>query len=55
MRAAEAWSIARAFTELASDTEIGNDASLRTHQRCGFVEVERLIKLRKKLSSSEAV
>jgi aminoglycoside 6'-N-acetyltransferase I len=55
MRAAEAWSIARGFTELASDTEIGNDASLRMHERCGFIEIERLIKLRKELSSSEAV
>jgi aminoglycoside 6'-N-acetyltransferase I len=47
--AAEAWSRERGFTELASDTEIHNEASLRAHQRCGFEEVERLIKLRKAL------
>ena len=50
MRAAEEWSIARGYSELASDTEIDNVASLRAHQACGFAEVERLIKLRKGLS-----
>ncbi len=33
----------------ASDTEIDNEASLHAHVRCGFVETERLIKLRKSL------
>ena len=47
--AAEAWSRERGFTELASDTEVHNEASLQAHQRCGFEEVERLIKLRKAL------
>ncbi len=50
MQAAEAWSTDRGFTELASDTEIENEASLRAHERCGFEETERLIKLRKRLS-----
>ena len=50
MQAAETWSRERGFTELASDTEIHNAASLRAHQRCGFEEVERLIKLRKSLA-----
>jgi aminoglycoside 6'-N-acetyltransferase I len=49
MAAAEAWSRERGFVELASDTEIHNDASLQAHQHCGFEEVERLIKLRKPL------
>ncbi len=49
MQAAEAWSIERGFTELASDTQLDNDRSLRAHERCGFEEVERLIKLRKPL------
>lgn len=49
MRAAEAWSTERGYTELASDTELANVASLRAHERCGFQEVERLIKLRKPL------
>ena len=50
MLAAETWSRERGFTEIASDTEIHNDASLRAHERCGFEEVERLIKLKKKLN-----
>jgi aminoglycoside 6'-N-acetyltransferase I len=50
MQAAEAWSAARGFTEIASDTELENLASLRAHERCGFQEVERLIKLRKPLA-----
>ncbi len=49
MRAAEEWSKARGFAELASDTELDNAASLRAHEACGFSEVERLIKLRKPL------
>lgn len=49
MQSAEAWSRAHGFTELASDTEIENEASLRAHERCGFSEVERLVKLRKPL------
>lgn len=50
MRAAEEWSKTRGFTELASDTELDNAASLRAHEACGFSEVERLIKLRKPLA-----
>jgi len=50
MLAAEAWSIAQGYTELASDTELDNAGSLRAHERCGFAEVERLIKLRKVLA-----
>lgn len=49
MRSAERWARARGFTELASDAEISNDASLRAHARCGFEEVERLVKFRKAL------
>ena len=47
--AAEAWARARGFTELASDTQAGNDLSERAHERCGFETVERLIKFRKTL------
>ena len=50
MSAAEDWARARGFTELASDTQLDNDASQRAHARCGFDEVERLIKFRKKLA-----
>ena len=49
MRAAEEWSRARGYKELASDTEIHNEGSLLAHQKCGFEEVDRLIKFRKKL------
>lgn len=49
MRSAEDWARVRGFTELASDTEIQNSASLRAHEACGFDEVERLIKFRKVL------
>jgi aminoglycoside 6'-N-acetyltransferase I len=49
LRSAEEWARTRGFTELASDTEIENDASLRAHLRCGFDETDRLIKFRKLL------
>jgi len=49
MRAAEDWARARGFTELASDAEVGNVTSLLAHARCGFAEVERLVKFRKPL------
>jgi aminoglycoside 6'-N-acetyltransferase I len=50
MAAAEDWARARGFTEIASDTEVDNEVSLRAHERCGYAEVERLIKLRKPLA-----
>lgn len=49
MTAAERWARDRGFSEIASDTEIENDASLAAHARCGFVETERLVNLRKSL------
>jgi aminoglycoside 6'-N-acetyltransferase I len=51
MAAAETWAVSRGFTELASDTELSNEASVRAHLRCGFTEQERLIKFRKVLAS----
>jgi aminoglycoside 6'-N-acetyltransferase I len=51
MGRAEAWARDQGFTELASDTEIHNAGSLAAHERCGFVETERLIKLRKPLEA----
>ena len=50
MRAAENWARERGYTELASDTEVENETSLHVHQKCGFDEVERLVKLRKRLA-----
>ena len=51
MRAAEEWAVARGFSELASDTEVHNVASADAHERCGFEEVDRLIKYRKRLTA----
>jgi aminoglycoside 6'-N-acetyltransferase I len=48
--AAEGWARAHGFSELASDTGVHNEDSLRAHQACGFEEVDRLIKFRKALS-----
>jgi aminoglycoside 6'-N-acetyltransferase I len=50
MRAAEEWARANGFTELASDSELDDDAAQRAHVRCGFEEVDRLVKFRKKLA-----
>jgi aminoglycoside 6'-N-acetyltransferase I len=47
--AAEEWARARGFTELASDSELDDHAAQRAHTRCGFEEVDRLVKFRKKL------
>ncbi len=50
MGAAEDWARARGFKELASDAELDNDAAQRAHERCGFQEVDRLVKFRKVLA-----
>jgi aminoglycoside 6'-N-acetyltransferase I len=49
VRAAENWAIRKGCTEMASDAEIGNDESLRAHQRLGYEETSRLVHLRKEL------
>jgi aminoglycoside 6'-N-acetyltransferase I len=43
----EGWYVG--FSELASDTEPWNEASLAAHARCGFHETERLVKFCKRL------
>jgi aminoglycoside 6'-N-acetyltransferase I len=50
LSAAEEWSRSRGFTELASDSELSNTAGQRAHACCGFEEVDRLVKFRKKLT-----
>jgi aminoglycoside 6'-N-acetyltransferase I len=50
MRAAEEWARKRGFTELASDTQVDNLASLDAHAACGFEETERQVKFRKSLA-----
>ncbi len=49
VRAAEAWALEHGFSEIASDTELGNKVSLQAHTALGFEEVERQICFRRKL------
>lgn len=50
VRAAEAWAVAHGYSEMASDTELANDISLKAHLALGYDEVERQICFRKRLS-----
>lgn len=50
LHSAEDWARARGFGELASDAELSNTTSQTIHERCGFAEVERLVKFRKLLA-----
>jgi GNAT superfamily N-acetyltransferase len=52
--AVEAWARERGASELASDTGLDNDASLRAHLALGFAEVERTVHLRKPLGTAAA-
>lgn len=49
LEAAEAWAKANGFSEIASDTELGNERSLEAHLALGFEEVERQICFKKRL------
>lgn len=49
VRAAEVWARERGHRELASDTELSNDAGLGAHLALGFEIVERAIHFRKAL------
>jgi len=49
VRAAESWARSKDCTEMASDSEIGNDLSLKVHQNLGYEETSRLVHLRKDL------
>lgn len=49
VRTAENWARKRGCTEMASDAEIGNDSSLKAHQKLGYEETSRLVHLRKEL------
>ena len=46
---AENWARSKGCTEMASDSEIGNDLSLKAHQSLGYEETSRLVHLRKDL------
>ena len=49
--AAEDWARAGGYSELASDTELDNEAGRLAHAGCGFQEVGRAVKFRKSLRS----
>jgi aminoglycoside 6'-N-acetyltransferase I len=46
---AEDWARRHGCTEMASDAEIGNNVSLRAHEKLGYTETSRLVHLRKEL------
>lgn len=48
-QAAEDWARSKGCTEMASDTWLDNEASIRAHQKLGYFEVERLIHYVKRL------
>jgi aminoglycoside 6'-N-acetyltransferase I len=47
--AAEAWSRAEGFTEIASDVQIDNAGSIAAHKALGYEETERLVCFRRSL------
>ena len=49
MEAAEAWAVARGHTEIASDAEIDNLASIQAHKALGFSETFRVVQFLKRL------
>ncbi len=49
VKTAENWAREKGCTEMASDSEIGNDLSLSAHQNLGYEETSRLVHLRKDL------
>lgn len=48
-QAAENWAREKGCTEMASDTWLDNEASIRAHLKLGYVEAERLIHYVKQL------
>jgi aminoglycoside 6'-N-acetyltransferase I len=50
VKTAEDWARGKGCTEMASDSEIGNDLSLTAHQNLGYEETSRLVHLRKDLT-----
>jgi aminoglycoside 6'-N-acetyltransferase I len=52
VEAAEAWSIAASYDEIASDVEIDDDGSIAAHRALGYEEVDRVVCFRKALTRS---
>jgi aminoglycoside 6'-N-acetyltransferase I len=51
VKAAEYWATRRGFTHMASDTELDNEISLKSHLAMGYREVERGIHFVKRLKN----
>ena len=49
VRDAESWARSKGCEEMASDSELGNDLSLKAHLNLGYEETSRLVHLRKDL------
>lgn len=49
VRSAESWARSKGCEEMATDSEIGNDLSLKAHLNLGYEETSRLVHLRKDL------
>ncbi|MDQ3180366.1 MAG: GNAT family N-acetyltransferase [Acidobacteriota bacterium] len=49
VRSAEDWAQSKGCEEMASDSELGNDLSLKVHLNLGYEETSRLVHLRKDL------
>ncbi len=49
VKMAENWARSKSCAEMASDSEIGNDLSLKAHLNLGYEETSRLVHLRKDL------
>ena len=49
VRAAEDWARAQGLTEIASDTWLDNEISIRAHLKMGYRETERLVHFARKL------
>lgn len=48
-QAAEDWARSKGCTEMASDTWLDNEASIKAHLKMGYFEVERLVHFVKRL------
>lgn len=52
IEAAECWSLAHGYKELASDADIGNTLSHDVHKALGFEEEERVVHFRKTINAA---
>jgi aminoglycoside 6'-N-acetyltransferase I len=50
LTAAEKWARERGYTEMASDSVLGNDISLNAHQNSGYEVVDTVVQFRKSLA-----